>query len=297
VESEWNTPAVVIIANPAPPIHDSAHTKQLPPAMTTNNNARLLARLETGFRTDVAQLTALEEQLAVTLQNAHHFGKKHGSPEDWNTRWYEQWDHVERSLARIRSRVREMDGSIESNDRERLKRALSYWEDIQSEDVQLGRLSDTVRSQAIALDGTAREEWNQLALPLESHREALAACTQALRVKLELLTNHSKEETDRLVQRVLDRLPNRAPLTGREVATHEQDYHEAALELEREQHEFRGFMDVVKALLMWDETTEERMGRNRAAGVSPRGGTETETTGGVPLKQTNEERATYAAQP
>jgi hypothetical protein len=33
----------------------------------------------------------------------------------------------------------------------------------------------------------------------------------------------------------------------------------AALELEREQHEFQGPMDVVKAMLMWDETTEERV--------------------------------------
>lgn len=265
--------------------------------MTTHDTARLLARLETGFRTDAAQLTKLEEELAVTLQNARHFGEKHGSPDDWNTRWYQQWYQVERSLAHIRIRVRELDGSIESNDRERLKRALTDWETIQSEDIQLVGLLDAVRTQAIALDATACEEWNQLARPLETHLEILAACTQALRIKLELLTKHSKEEMEQLVRQVLARLPNRAQLAGLDAATYEQEYHEAALELEREQHEFLGFMDVVKGLLMWDETTEERMGRNRATGASPRGETETETTGGVPLKQTKEEKATYAAQP
>lgn len=43
----------------------------------------------------------------------------------------------------------------------------------------------------------------------------------------------------------------------------------AALDLEREQHEFHGPMDVVKGLLMWDETTEERVRKNLSPPAEP----------------------------
>jgi hypothetical protein len=43
----------------------------------------------------------------------------------------------------------------------------------------------------------------------------------------------------------------------------------AALDLEREQHEFHGPMDVVKGLLMWDETTEERVRKNLSQPAKP----------------------------
>ena len=45
------------------------------------------------------------------------------------------------------------------------------------------------------------------------------------------------------------------------------DFHEAALEIEKEQHEFLGFMDVVKGLFMWIETPEERVTKNRSVRV------------------------------
>lgn len=263
--------------------------------MTHNRNARMLVRLETGFRTDAAQLKKLEQELTETLQSARHFGKKHGSPDAWNTRWYQQWDRVERILARIKAHVNEMDDSIESSDSERLRQALTAWEIIQSENLQLVEVLNTIRTEAIALDAPARAEWNQLARTLESHLATIDACAQALRIKLELLKKLSKEEMDLLVQKILAKLPNRARLGGLDAATYDQEYREAALELEREQHEFLGFMDVVKGLLLWDETTEERMDRNRAATSDPRLPAETKSAGGVPLNQSIDEKTTYAS--
>lgn len=46
-----------------------------------------------------------------------------------------------------------------------------------------------------------------------------------------------------------------------------QEYRKAFLELEREHHKFLGVMDVVKALLMWIETTDERVRKNLARQV------------------------------
>jgi hypothetical protein len=42
----------------------------------------------------------------------------------------------------------------------------------------------------------------------------------------------------------------------------EEEYRKAAIELEQERHKFLGFVDVLKGLLMWIETTEERVHRN-----------------------------------
>ena len=46
------------------------------------------------------------------------------------------------------------------------------------------------------------------------------------------------------------------------LAEDEQEFRTAAIELEREHHRFMGFMDVIKGLLMWIETTDERVRKN-----------------------------------
>jgi hypothetical protein len=235
--------------------------------MTNDETTHILARLEIGFRTDSAHLKELEKDLSVTLQCARHFGKQHGSPEDWNTNWHQQWDNVEGLLRRIKVLVHEMDGSIESNDSDRLKRALAAWETIQSEDARLVEALSAIRAQAIGLNAAVRKDWNILARTLEIHLETIHACAQALRIKLELLKEHSKEQVDQLVQDLLAKLPNRTHADGMDAEKYEQEYRKAATELEQERHKFSGFMDVVKGLWMWIETTEERVRRNRSLRV------------------------------
>ena len=240
------------------------HERQNEPLIMKNDETtHILARLEMGFRTDAAHLKELEKDLTVKLESARHFGEKHGSADDWNTNWHQQWENVERLLGRIRELVNEMDGSIESNDSDRLKKALVTWEAIQSEDARLVEALSTIRAQASGLKAAARKDWNVLARTLESHLETIHACAQALRIKLELLKKHSKAEVDHLVQDILSRLPHRTQADGLDAEKQEQEYRRAAAELKQERHRFAGFMDVVKGLLLWVETTEERVHKNR----------------------------------
>ena len=235
--------------------------------MTNDKTAPVLARLELGFRTDSAQLKELEKDLTVTLQNARHFGRKHGSPDDWNKNWHQQWDDVEGILRRIRVLVHEMDQSIENCDSDRLNKALEAWETFQSEDAKLLDALTAIRTQASGLDAVVRKDWNILARTLDAHLETIHARAQALRIKLELLKKHSKEEVEHLVQKILSKLPNRTHAEGMDAEISEQEYRRAANELEQEQHEYLGFMDVVKSLLMWIETPEERVRKNRSLQV------------------------------
>ncbi len=228
----------------------------------TSKTPHILARLEIGFRTDSARLKQLEKDLTVTLQCARRFGKLHGSPNEWNTNWHQQWDIVEGVLRRINVLVNEMDGAIHSSESDRFKKALERWETFQSEDAKLVPALGPIRAQAIGLNPAVRKDWNILAGTLASHLETIQACAQALRVKLELLKKYSKAEVDQLVKDILSKLPNRTHGNGRDAAHYKQEYHKAATELEKERHKFLGFVDVVKGLLIWVETAEERARKN-----------------------------------
>jgi hypothetical protein len=235
--------------------------------MTNDKATHILARLEIGFRTDYAHLKELEEELTRTLQCARHFGREHGSPDDWNTNWHQHWDDVDGILRRINVLVNEMDGAIESGDSDRLKKALKAWETFQAEDGKLLAALSAIRAQASGLTAVDRKEWNSLARTLESHLEAIHACAQVLGLKLELLKKYSKEEVNHLVQDILSKLPNRPQADGMDAETYEQEYRKAALELGQEQHKFLGFMDAVRALLMRFETPEARVLEKRSLRV------------------------------
>ena len=97
--------------------------------------------------------------------------------------------------------------------------------------------------------------------------EIIHAYGQALRIKLEMLKEHSKEEVDRVVQDVLGRLPKRTLAEGLEAISYEQEYQQAFTELQREHHKFLGFMDVVNALLLLVETPDERVSKHRSLWV------------------------------
>ena len=236
--------------------------------MMNDKAALVLSRLELGFRTDSAQLKELEKDLTVTLQSARSFGRNHGSTHEWNQNWHQQWDHVEEILSRSRAFVHEMDQSIENCDCERLQKVLKAWDAFESEDAKLLEAFTAIRAQASGLDAVGRRDWNILARTLDAQSETLHTRAQALRIKLELRKKHSKEEVDHLVQRILSKLPNRTHAEGKDAELSEQEYRRAANELEQEKHEYLGFMDVVKSLLIWIETPEERVRRNRSLQVN-----------------------------
>lgn len=235
--------------------------------MTNDRPTHILARLEIGFRMDSARLSELERDLTHALQRARQFGKEHGSPEDWNTSWHQQWDNVEGCLRSIRAHVHEMRGSIEGKGRGRFSKAQDAWTAFQAEDAKLVAGLRAIRAQAHGLNVAIRKEWNILARTLEPHLEIIHAYGQALRIKLEMLKEHSMEEVERVVQDVLCRLPRRTLAEGLEAISYEQEYQQAFIELQREHHKFLGFMDVVNALLLLVETPDERVLKHRSLRV------------------------------
>jgi ribose 5-phosphate isomerase B len=224
-------------------------TKELK-LMNDDRTTRILSRLEAGFRTDSARLKQMNPEFEQTLRRARELGIAQNFAADWNTMWNQQWVIIELLLNRIKSLVYEMEKVIESNDASKLKEALAAWESIQSEDVHLVESMNAIRQQANALNPIARVEWNLLASNFDANLETIHASSQALRLKLELLTKHTKAEMDVLLQDVLDASDTNAQQWRVNLVE---------LELEKEQHQAGGFLDAVKALFLWVETPEERM--------------------------------------
>jgi len=235
--------------------------------MNNNRTTHILARLEIGFRTDAEHLKELEKNLTLVLQRVRQLGTEHGSVSDWHTNWQRQWDYIEEILRRISALVNNMDGCINNSDGERLGQVLGIWETIQTEDSRLAEALGDMQNQAVELDASVRNDWNVIELAMQSHLEVTRGCAQALRVKLELLKSHSREDVDRMVQDILAKLPNRSRADGIEVGLQAEDYIKAAGQLEQERHKYLGFMDVVKSLFLWVETTDERARKNHSPGI------------------------------
>lgn len=234
--------------------------------MNDAQNTYILARLEIGLRTDSSRLIELEQDLILALRRARGLGEEFGSPGDWNTAWCHHWDHVEAILHRIRRLVTGMEQAINSNEASRLTVAMELWEKLQTEDAELVQALGALRQQAIGLNVTAQDEWKTMARDLEPHLEMIHGCAQALRLKLELLKVHSKDEVDHLVKNLLANLPPRLKEDAAESGVMAQAYARAATELEQEEHIYKGLLDVIKGLFLWVETTEERVHKNLSLG-------------------------------
>lgn len=89
-----------------------------------------------------------------------------------------------------------------------------------------------------------------------------------MRLKLGLLRRHTPEQATQFVETVFSRL---APLACRFPSVPElfdKEYRQAEMELQREQHEYGGILDTLRSLVMWVESPEDRMLRNRSLQVS-----------------------------
>ncbi len=230
---------------------------------STNDTTHLLNRLELGFRTDSAHLRELESTLDTTVHSARLFGRHHGSADAREARWHQQWDLTGEILLRLRRLVAQIEATIDSPDDDRHETALRLWTMAQDEDGRLLEALKHIRTQAGELDLAARKEWNQLARQLENQLETIHTCGQALRVKLELLKHHPRQEVDQLIHDVLAK-PTGGPTEG---GPFDRDYRAAVLELDREHHVFKGFWDAIKGLSLWVETPDERMRKRRSLTV------------------------------
>ena len=94
---------------------------------------------------------------------------------------------------------------------------------------------------------------------ITAHLETIHACALALRVKLELMKDYTRQEVNHVLEGMLSKLPNRAQSDTMDAEAYVQQYRETIHELDEERHEFGGFMDFIKGLAMWVETPEERM--------------------------------------
>jgi hypothetical protein len=175
--------------------------------MLNDRTTHILARLELGFRTETARLKELEEELMTAVRTGRCRVDVPGSPSRRPPGWDRSWDTVEGILRRLRQLVDSLDADIAHLNGERLRNALRSWETIQAEDRRLVEALRGIRSQIEILDPEARAEWGALTRKLERHLEILCACIQALRVKLELLKDHSPQEVEQLIQRVLKVVP------------------------------------------------------------------------------------------
>lgn len=236
--------------------------------MNANEATHLLTLLEIGSRNEVEHLKELEEVLALSLHSARHFGTMQGLPDSSAMNWQRNWDIVERILNRTRALLKEMAASVASQEADHLPQAMAAWDAIQGEGDLLHEALGLIRTQAEGLNETGRKQWNLLALTLESALEAVHFSAQSLRLKLELQKSHSKEAAEQLVQNFISKLPKRNRLEGSESALYDHEFRNAVSELQREQHQFQGCLEVVKALLMWAETPDTRMRGNRSLSVS-----------------------------
>ena len=211
----------------------------------THSNTHILARLEAGLRTDAAHLVNLEEAMLLVLQRGRGLGAEYGSAGDWSNAWGHHWDLVEIILRRIHSLVAKIQDDIQSPESGRHAKALQTWAALQIEDAQLEQTLAALQGQALA-----------------THLNVIRACGQALRMKLELLKNHSSAEVDEQVRKLLDRISRaRSPNSGSAIDQRE-EYQHAAVELQKEKNKFMGFMDVVKGMFTWVESAQERTDKN-----------------------------------
>ncbi len=227
--------------------------------MTPDDSTRLLARLQTEFRTDCGHLEELEKELTATLESARNFGSRHATPLAWNTLWLQQWDDVATILRRIRVLVGEMERYTQGDAPDLLNAALEAWEEMQGEDVQLAEALSNIQKQVSMLDAAVRADWNSIARSLTPHLTKLHTCARVLRIRVELLRSNSREGVDQLVLNLLSTLPGHTPGEEPDPEIQRQELQEAAVELDHEKHETGGLLDVIKGLLMWVETPEERV--------------------------------------
>lgn len=223
----------------------------------------LLARLETGFHTDSARLLVLQEAFEEMVRQARGLAKKRGFRDGVDRGWEREWDQVEGILNRTKALVLALEATVEGGaGTVRVKDALEVWEDIQIEDARLVASLGILQTLATRLEVPFRREWNWLAKQLEGYFEVLHARAKALRIKLELLKEHSREEVERLIQDVFSTLPARDGVNDVDLEIYDREYRRATVELEQEREKFLGFADVLKGLFMWVETPEERLRKN-----------------------------------
>ena len=96
----------------------------------------------------------------------------------------------------------------------------------------------------------------------ELERELADTVNRLREICAVLLKDYTREELARIMESVLEPSLDVSPLEGIDSKRYAMEYQKAVEELRRERQEFLGFEDVVRGLMMFVESPEERVRRN-----------------------------------
>ena len=224
-----------------------------------DKTAYILARLETGFRTDADRLKQLEQYLATSLESARQLGESQGTHGDW--------DQISQSTRKMEGLMGRINTLFSSRDADRVPQGLSAWQGLQEEDDKLEHALAAILAKSAGLLPEARQAQSKIDLAIDENLNSIRGVIQAMRIKLELLKEYSDEDADLAVKDILGKLPNLVPNSVDDAETYLSEYRKAGEELKKEKHKYKGLGDVLKGIFMWVESPEERVEKNRADSV------------------------------
>jgi hypothetical protein len=205
-----------------------------------------LEKLERGFGQELA-----------TLREIDGMARGPATPSPANA---ESWGRVERLFGEIHAHTIAVRAALETPPAPGTPDApLAEWSVLLKLEEDLARLLAQLKVSAHApvlpeQSLASAAAWAEL----ESHFDILRAHSRAVQVKLEMRKRFGDAEASAITRQIMARLPE--DLRSNEgVAA----YQEAVTELQEEKQKFKGFFDVMKSLLLYVESPEERAQKKR----------------------------------
>jgi hypothetical protein len=217
----------------------------------------LVEQVLRGLAQDWSQFESMDRAVVTLMRDAKSAGEetfKGSAPGDWEARWIElqtTLDQMRAHAARTRQLI-ESDRALSGGDA-----PLDEWREISRRDAAIDSILPAMRAACEPpRDAPHRARWEAAWNALDSYLRAMRAHTAAMTVKLEMHRRYGQKEAGRLTEAILSRLPDGSPHFVEPAR-----FEEVAFQLHEEHHEFKGFGDVVRALLMFWETPDERLAK------------------------------------
>lgn len=229
--------------------------------MITHLSSSPHSNIAPGLQADSSRLMGLESDLATALSHSEELAEVQGSPGDWDTACHHQWDRVEDILDVIHGLVSEMHAAIIRGDESGALQARASWTAVQDEETKLADALAGMRAQSRELNETARDEWLELVLIVESHRKVILTAAVGFDLRMKAWGNEilMADEAVSYLPPVRPGVDGNAPLDD------VRKLDQAAIEIEQEQHQVLDLKDHIKAMFMWVEAPEERVHKQAQA--------------------------------
>ena len=229
--------------------------------MITHLSSSPHSNIAPGLQADSSRLMGLESDLATALSHSEELAEVQGSPGDWDTACHHQWDRVEDILDVIHGLVSEMHAAIIRGDESGALQARAFWTAVQDEETKLADALAGMRAQSRELNETARDEWLELVLIVESHRKVILTAAVGFDLRMKAWGNEilMADEAVSYLPPVRPGVDGNAPLDD------VRKLDQAAIEIEQEQHQVLDLKDHIKAMFTWVEAPEERVHKQAQA--------------------------------